>query len=240
MATRTLLEIVQAFCGERGLKVPTSVIGNTDKQVVQFKGLLEKLNRDLITRKAFQQNTIEDTHTTLAQVDQGDIDAIAEKGFEGFRFQSVFNRTTRQPLFGGIESAEWQFRQTLNLSGPLYTFRLRGNRLLMNPAPPAGQTIAFEYFSSWFIKTVTTGDPKKFYTADTDYHALGDDIPLAWLTWAWAQAKGFEYAEDFRAYERLVARKLARDNAPPVVNLATNRSQATPGIVVPPGSWSVP
>lgn len=236
MAAMTLLQIVAAFTAERGLAVPATAATNTDRQVIQIVGLLNAFNRDLLTRKAFQQNTVEATFTTLAAEDQGSIDTIAPSGFEGVMLDTVYNRTMRLPMSGGVTPSEWQTRKALNFTGPLYQFRIRNNRLLMIPTPTAGQTIAFEYLSSWFVKD-TGGTLKKFWTADTDYSVLGDELPQAYLAWAWPKAKGFEYAEDFTLYERLIETKLARSNAPQAASLSGGVQNLRPGIVVSPGSW---
>jgi hypothetical protein len=239
MATQTLIQIVQSFAAERGLPVPSAALSSSDRQIVQIVGLLQAFNRDLITRKAFQANSVEALWTMLAAENQGSIDTIAPSGFEGILLETVYDRTLRLPLAGGVSPSEWQTRKALNFTGPLYRFRLRNGNLLMNPAPTAGHILAFEYFSSWFVKDAG-GTLKKFWTADTDYSIMGDDLPLAYLSWAWPAAKGFEYAEAFTAYERMIASKLNRDNAPEVARLDGTSDRMQPGVVVSPGSWPLP
>lgn len=236
MAAMTLIQLVAAFTAERGLAVPATAASNADRQITQIVGLLNAFNRDMLTRKAFQQNTTEATFVTTATEDQGSIDTIAPSGFEGIMLDTVFNRTMRLPMAGGVTPAEWQTRKALNFTGPLYQFRIRNNRLLMIPTPTAGQTIAFEYLSSFFVSEAG-GALKKFWTLDSDYSILGDELPQAYLAWAWPKTKGFEYAEDFMAYERLVAAKLGRSNAPKPASLSGDSTSLRPGIVVSPGSW---
>ena len=236
MATQTLLQLVQSFAGERGLPVPVTVAGNTDRQVLQIKELLNSFNRDLLTRKAFQQNTVEATWTTIAAEDQGDIDTIAPSGFEGILLQSFFDRTLRLPLAGGVTPDMWQARKALNFTGPLYQFRIWQNHLFSTPAPAVDHTWAFEYFSSWFVKSAA-GVLKRYWTADDDYSIMGDALPIAYLDWKWPQAKGFEYAENFTQYERLISARLGRSNAPQAAMLDNSSRDVGPGIVISPGSW---
>lgn len=236
MAAQTLLELVQAFTAERGLPVPVYVVSNPDRQIMQILALLKAFNRDLLTRKAFQQNTVETTWQSLASEDQGDIDLIAPSGFEGILLDTFWDRTLRLPMAGGVTSSEWQARVALNFTGPLYQFRIWQNHLWSVPAPVADHTWAFEYLSSWFVRS-EANDLKKFWTADTDTSIMGDELPLAYLAWAWPQAKGFEYAEAFAQYERLISVKLGRSNAPQKADLAGSFQPLRPGIVVSPGSW---
>lgn len=236
-----LLAIVQEFCRGRALPVPNGVQGSADAQITQIQAMLNELCFDLITRRGFQQNTREATFTSIAAEDQGDINTLAPYGFEGIMLESLFDRTQRLPLYGGLGSSEWQARKAFQITGPEYQFRLRNDKFLFNPALPADHEIAFEYFSSYFIVNNSgSGDPyKPYWTLDTDTFVWGDAIPLAWLKWKWPSAKGFDYAEEFNAYERLIAAKLSRTNAPPRIHMDDGQRDFTPGIWVPAGNWPV-
>lgn len=238
----TLLQIVQEFCRRRALPVPTSAISNQDTGVAQILGLLNEFLEDLQTRKAWQRNTFECTFTSSADEDQGDITTLCPYGFQEILWETFFNRTQRLPLYGGIDAAEWQARKAFGITGPFYSFRLRQNRMLFTPALPASQLIAFEYYGSNFVKDATAVPPsatafKPYWTQDSDTCTLGDVLPLKYLTWAWAARKGFEYAEDFAAYERAVAVASARDARPQKVRLDGAVQDLRPGIIVPEGNW---
>lgn len=234
-----LLQIVQEFCGRRALPVPNSVVSNPDPQILQMKGMLNKFLEDLVTRKAWQVNTVQALHTTLAQEDQGSINTIAPYGFVQILPETFFDRTQRLPIYGGTSPQEWQARKAFNITGPYYQFRLRGDRLLFTPSSPAGHVVAFEYFSNFFVIDKDGVTRKKFWLDDADTCALDDTLPIAYLEWAWPKAKGFEYAEDFAAYERLINTYASGDNTPPSVNLAGKTHELRPGIFVPAGSWPI-
>lgn len=233
----TMLSIVQDFCGRSKLPVPASAQSSSDPQVIQIVGLLREHFDDLTTRKAWSMVTLETTFVSTATEDQGAIDTIAPYGFQEIILQSIFDRTQRLPLLGGLGSAEWQARKAFNFTGPLYDFRLRGGRLLFNPALPAGHTIAFEYFSSYFC--TSGGVPAEYMTLDADIPLLGNRIATAYLRWAWKKDKGFDYAEEFAQYERLVTTKSARDARPQQVNIGDRDCDLQPGIFVPYGTWNV-
>lgn len=240
-----LLALIQEFCGRTNIPVPTYVIGNPDPQILQAKGLLNEFCDDLATRKSWQKNTIETIFTTTATEDQGDINTLCPYGYMGIEFETLFDRTQRLPLVGGISPSEWQARKAFNVTGPLYQFRLRQDRFLFNPAPPAGHEIAFEYFSAWFVQNnaVTVPDPALFrlyWEKDTDSCTLGDQLPLAYLRWKWKAEKGLEYAEDFRRYEVLTATIAARNFPARTLYLDGKSQDLRPGIIVPPGSWPIP
>lgn len=234
-----LLQLVQEFCGGRGLPVPSYVVGNPDPGVLQIKAILNEFLLDLQTRKAWQRNTFETVFTSVAGEDQGDILTLCPFGFEQILWETIFDRTERLPLRGGVSPAEWQARKAFQITGPWYQFRLRQNRLLFSPDLPVDHEIAFEYYGSNFVWTA--GDVAiTTWTTDTDTCTLGDGLPRLYLGWKWPMKKGFDYAEDFAAYERLLAVKAARDNRPPAVDLAGNTCDFRPGIFVPEGNWNLP
>lgn len=236
-----LLGLIQEFCKRRALPVPTSAISNQDQGVMQMVAILNEFLEDLQVRKAWQRNTFETVFTSTAAEDQGDIMTLCPYGFEEILWETFFDRTQRLPLFGGVNPAEWQARKAFNITGPLYNFRLRQNRLLFTPALPADHSIAFEYYGSFFVKNNTGSGAtyRQYWAADTDTCTLGDTLPLQWLAWKWSAKKGFDYAEDFMTYEKSVAVKLARDNRPKAVNLSSSTRELRPGIFVPEGNWNI-
>ena len=237
-----LLQLIQEFTGRTNIPVPTYVIGNPDPQILQAKGLLNEFCDDMTLRNVWEFNTQETLHVSLATEDQGAINTICPLGYQGMLLETVFDRTQRLWLFGGLSASEWQARKAFNFTGPYYQFRLRGGRLLFNPAPVAGHTIAWEYNSSFYVKNnaVTVPDPataRQYWEKDTDSCLLGDALPIAYLRWAWKKEKGLEYAEDFNKYERMVATYSARDKAAPILDMGDCQKPIVPGIFVPAGSW---
>lgn len=237
----SMLTIIQNHCGRSGLPVPASAQSSADPQVLQMVGILQEAFDDFTTRKMWQANTRETTFVSTATEDQGNIFTLAPYGFQGIDFESIFDRTQRLPLLGGISGAEWQARKAFNFTGPLYDFRLRQDRLLFNPALPVGHTIAFEYFSAYFAASADVVPVYRIYLLnDTDTCTLGDRLCTAYLRWAWKKEKGLDYAEDFLAYERLVSTHSARDARPQAIQMGDQNDSLQPGIFVPYGSWMVP
>ena len=51
--------------------------------------------------------------------------------------------------------------------------------------------------------------------------------------------KGFDYAEDFADYEKMIVDAMAKDGGKPTLNLAGSANDYPPGIMVPVGSWNL-
>jgi hypothetical protein len=126
------------------------------------------------------------------------------------------------------------------ITGPRYSFRLRGGNFMVTPAPPAGHTWAFEYITENWLQHVDTTFGKLF-TADTDIILLPDQIVAADLEWRWLRAKGLSYAEEFNSAERLIVDALGRDGPKPVLWMDFNGERnIEPGIFIPSGTWMQP
>jgi hypothetical protein len=234
----TVLQIAQKFAGRQGLPQPSFVVGNSDAQVIQILGLLEEFCDDLVTRGLWEQNTRECVFQTQAQEDQGSIYTLADQGYRGMLPDTCFNRTQRLKIPIALSPEEWQLRKTLGFTGSLYQGRIRQDRFLFIPAPTAGQTIAFEYKSEYFVNDVN-GVGKKWPTADSDTFIMNDSLPVAYLRWAWKSAKGLDYGEEFAKYELLVNQEKSSTRVSQKVSLDAEVGDAKPGLIVPPGSWQL-
>lgn len=232
-----LLEIVREARGRLGQSLPTSVAGNSDPGVIQMKGMLNEFLEDLVVRKFWQSNVIEGHFDALAQESQGELETLFP-GFEGILPDTVYNRTSRLQIGGGLAPRDWAARKAFNFAGPLPTYRLRNNQFLLVPAPVAGHQYYLEYLSSYFVKGVGS-TLRKYWLLDTDVCTMGESLPIAYLKWAWKCAKGLEYAEDFRKYEAMLETRSLRDTSPQVIRMDGVESAAGPGIIVTPGSWPV-
>lgn len=234
----TLLEIVTDLCGRQNLPVPTTVYGTADAQIRQIMRLLEEGCNDLAVRGGWQGLTFEASLTTTATEDQGAMATIASNGFRYIKNQTIWSRTRRLPVCGPLDAQEWQMLKALFVNGPYYQFRIRGDHLLVNPTPPAGESWYFEYLSKNWILAVDGITYKRRFTADTDTILLPDDIALQDLRWRWKKEKGMDYAEDMRTAEMQMKDALGRDGGKPNLSMdGESRRGPVPGVFVSPGSW---
>jgi hypothetical protein len=89
-------------------------------------------------------------------------------------------------------------------------YREREGQFLIGPAPPAGQTIAYEYASSYWAKS-SASVAKAAFTADDDGTYLDEELLKLDLKWRFKQAKGLDYGEDMETAERAIELALATD-----------------------------
>jgi hypothetical protein len=235
----TAKTIVQEFCRRQKLPVPNTVQGSTDAQVVRILGLLNEMLDDFVVKELWQQNTVEATHTTLALSDQGAITTIAP-GFVNIVPDSFFNRSGNLQVYFGLTADEWQARQVVGGGlGPTYWARLRQDRLLVDPTPPAGETWAFEYRSEYFCKNASN-TLKQYLTDDSDYLIVPERLGVLWLRWRWKAEIGLDYAEEKDMYLEQVTSFSRRDNNGLVANMGCGEDKLKAGIVIPIGDWPLP
>lgn len=232
----TLLEVVQRFCIRTGIPSPSFVVASTDSQVAQLRGLVDELCEEFVTRLKWTGLTKEALFITIAAEDQGALATIAP-GISGNSIDNdtIFNRTLRLPIYGPMAGDKWQALKALPTTGPFYKFRVRGGRILMNPAPPAGHQCAFEFRSKLVVLAADGVTIKQYCDADTDTFLVDDVLILAGLRWLWKKEKGLPYAEEFTRFEGMFNDQNARDGARPVLSMDNNQSRgAYPGIFISP------
>jgi hypothetical protein len=127
--------------------------------------------------------------------------------------QTEWNRTTRWPLLGPKSAQEWQtFKSGIVSAGPRQRFRILGNSLTINPSPPPGQMVSYEYISNaWVIGA--DGTYKTAFTADTDKNVFGDSLMITGLKTQWKQAKGLDFTFDLGEFRTLLEQAKAQDKS---------------------------
>lgn len=232
----TLLEVVQRFCTRTGIPSPAFVVASTDAQIKQIQGLIDELCEEFSTRLRWSGLTLEASFTTVAAEDQGALTTIAP-GISGTAIdnETIFNRTLRLPVYGPMPGDKWQALKALPTTGPFYKYRIRGGRLLFNPAPPAGHSCAFEYRSKMVVVAVDGVTIKPYPTADDDSFLIDDVLLLAGLRWLWKKEKGLPYAEEFTRFEQMFNDQNARDGSKPRLSMDGSSSRgAYPGVFISP------
>lgn len=235
----SLLSVVNHFCARTGLPQQATVIGSSDTQVAQIRALLEEEGNDLAQRGSWQALTLEASHTTVADEDQGALTAIASNGFRYIKNDTIWDRTNQLPVYGPISDQEWQARKAMIDDSPRYQYRIRGGKLLAQPAPAAGYEWCFEYVSQNWILGADGTTYKQYFTLDTDTILLPETLVMMGLRWRWLREKGLDYAELFRTYEMQVKDAFGRDGGKPILHM-DGEKVAGPGVFVPSGSWISP
>lgn len=232
----TMLTVVNDAQRRLGLNVSSTVAGNSDETTVQLLALLNQAGEELAQDYQWQALIREATFTTVATESQGSISTIAP-GFGYILNQTIWNRSLRRPIFGALSAQEWQLLKASSVTGPFQQFRIVGDALKFIPAPPAGQTCAFEYASKNWCTDTTGVTGKSAFTADDDLSVLDERLLVLSLTWRFKQSQGLDFTAELQMFEDIVRNAQTRDGGKPVLDLNGKVSILMPGVMIPQGNW---
>lgn len=202
----SLATIVQTACALSNVPVPTSIISNTDQNVVQMLALLNREGKWFQRIHDWQVLRAESSFTTLAANQQiADMASFTDSAsasvtdFDRFVPDTMFDRTAARQILPTTHT-KYQFDKARTASGIYPRYILRGNALLFTPAPAAGSSVFFEYISkNWCESSGGTG--KTAFAVDTDVGIINEELLTQALLWRFLKAKGLDYAEEFRRCE---------------------------------------
>lgn len=238
--TMTLLQVAQEFADRMGLERPSFVMASTEDMERQIRALANEVINDITSRgESWPMLQKQATFTSVASTDQGLMSTIAPYGFKYVIVESLYDRTDGRPLFGPRNAPRWQESEAVANTGPLYTYRIWQGRFMVQPALPAGHTIAFEYASDMAILRDDGTTWVRRFVADTDVFQLDEELLLSGLKWKWRRAKGLSYAEEQRTFEILMAQAIGNGPQKGALNLRGMAGDIRPGIWVPSGNWPI-
>lgn len=232
----SLLTIVQGACADLNIVQPSAVAASSDLQVKQLLELAKKEGKELARRFDWQILQKETSFTTAATETQTTLSAVASD-FARIVNRSMWNRTESRRILGPLNAQEWQHRKAAAAQAAVtYFFRIRGDSILFNPTPTAGQSVYFEYISTKWCQS-SGGTAQTNWAADGDTALIDEDIIKLGIVWRWKMAKGLEYAEDFRTYEMALQDIFGADAGKDNIDLTGDASVAE--VNISEGSWSL-
>jgi hypothetical protein len=234
-----LLDLVQSVAIKVGLTAPAAAITSPDQNIQQIVYFANESGQELAHRFPWQALTKEATFVTVATESQGALATLTGPDFVSIVNETMWDRSTKRPVFGPKVPAEWQQLKAQFVNGPWSQYRIRGNQVLFIPVPAAGDNIYFEWTSNYWASTAaapTVGAQKAFAT-DTDMSLLSERVILLDTVWRYKQTKGLDYSEDYDKAEGAIADLMSRDASKPTLNLSGPQGNIQPGVWVPSGNW---
>ena len=232
MGTQTVLQLVQEFCGLKGLPIPAALMGSNATSVVQYRALLNQVLREAIS-KPWPETKVQASITTLATADQGNVNTLFP-GIVGFVKDTIWIETQTIPVRGPLTDSSWAALTALQIAGPPYSFWLGGEHFYLTPTPPAGNTLSAIYTTDYKYFNGTT--PKLELTDDQDTTVVPDRVMISGLCAYWGKIKGLDgWKDDMAAFHADISYSIS--NTLPTLAMDTQGDTTRPRIFIPPGSW---
>lgn len=237
----SLLTVVQAVATKVGLGKPPAVASSIDSNLQQMVSFANEAGQELAGRFGWQELTKEANFTTIASEAQGALSALTGPDFAFVLNETMWDRSTKRPVFGPKVPAEWQQLKAQFMTGPWSQYRIRGNQVLFIPVPAAGDGIFFEWVSNYWvgIAAAPTVGVQNGFTLDTDVSLLDERLIALDALWRYKAAKRLAYDEDFDKAEAAIADAISRNASKPTLNLSGPQGNIQPGVWVQAGNFTL-
>ena len=226
--TAVVLDVIQRVSRAVGITAPTTAVGSTDEGALQMVELLNQECRALASRHDWSFMRSEAAFTAVATTSQGtlrDCCGATFYGVKGIVNDTMWNSTRQLPIYGPTSNRRWQARKMLNVAGPYSEYRLSGelnfgdSLLVITPAPTAGDSIHFQYYTKWFVLP-STSSQERVENIESDADTLVDVCEHVGLD-GWQARQVLEqgsYAKEVRAIEQYYQQRGIRSVPAIVIN----------------------
>lgn len=237
-ANSTVLALVQSFCREYGLPVPTALQGSTDAGAVQMRELLQTVGEDIWAQTNWQQCSRTATFTSVAGSAQGSIYTICSEALASIIPRTFWDLTSRIPVFGPVSSPNRMTITAYGLTTPSYYFYIENDTLKMQSAMPASHSMSLVYKTrNWILDNASI--PKSVFSTDGDVCVFSDRLMKAGLRAFWLRMKQMPHKFEMEKFEDMKMAEASINTVAPILKLDNAQSMPAAGIVIPLGNWTV-
>lgn len=231
----SILQVVQEYCGLRGLPVPTSIVGSTERSAVQYLSVLKAVGRKA-GQYNWQRQKVQGTFTAVAQANQGKLTTLFPS-LSALEPGGMWNISRKIPVRGPVSDAEWAVQTALKLAGPPFVSWISQNQLFLSPIPEVGEVFSAIYQTVYYYAD-SMGSPKGVISADTDTFLFPDDVALKGFEAVWKKQVGEAYIDDENEFLDLIS-KGKLNGGMPTYRLDSPTTAPGPRIYIPIGNWPV-
>lgn len=154
----TLLAVTQTLAKRLILPAPSTVIGNTEQNVILMLAMLELAGKEI--RDQFSWPELHKEYTFTLATDTGSYALPSD--FNSVLFETHWNRDQSWPLIGPLSPQQWQtIKSGITSTVPRARFRVKGYtsaQFFIDPVPGSGengQTLVYEYTTKTWLRPKT-------------------------------------------------------------------------------------
>ena len=250
MSDATLLEIANGIAIE--IRFPTfgSLIGNSSKNAIAVLNAIKKgVERDVFRSDNWNglrypfQVTFDGTN---------DIYQLPQK-FDSILNQTAWDVINERPAMGPVDTYQWMELTRSNIATPnQYLFYKLvdhnfGSGLVkaieFYPSQEAGSSVGFEcwYISKWYVKDGSTGEDKRYFTADNDKTIIDSELVEQAGLVRMLRSLGLSFQDELEELQSLLKERGTKDGGMTAIDMrGPMRMYPYPNIpgFVPPAAWA--
>jgi hypothetical protein len=234
----TALQVVQQAASELGLPRPVAAMTSPEQTLIQMWALLNSCGNELCLYHDWQylrrvQSIVGvDGQTLYPRPDD----------FSHQINQTIWDKASQRPVAGPISPQGWAVIKNSAIStGPFMRYRITEDSVELNPAPPPGESVNYEYVSNgWVQRNLDPNMFVAFITSDADILLHDFWLLVRFLKLKMWEAKGLETTNLMSDFSRTFNALLGYDSGAPVLSLSPRAGMPwlTPHNI-PEGNWNV-
>lgn len=215
----SIILLAEDIADELSIGRPSVLIGD-DGDGAKILRFMRRTCR-LLAKRDWEFLKKEQTFTTVAAESQT---SAIPTDFKRFVNGTFWNRTTRRPVVGPLSSSEWAYYKANVNAGVRDQFRQAGGEIQIYPAPPAGQTIAYEYIKNTICTASDGVTEKSDFETDADIPIFDDELVILGVVWRYKKSAGGDYAEEFREFVLRLEDEFKNDGGSDIINMGGSRN----------------
>ena len=204
----TLLSICQDVARSSKVKVPSTIIGNSELEAVRLLESITETVNDLLKRVDWEELQAEATITTVASTEGYNLPSDFERITNG----TAWNTTNTNQMVGVVSAQEWQDLKNRTSSSSSFTdrYRIRGGQVLIFPTPAAVESLVYEYTVNTPVES-SGAVAQTGWEADTDVPRIDAYLVQLGTKWRFRKVNGMPYQEDMSQYNEIGLLKKGQD-----------------------------
>lgn len=225
----TALSVAQAVATYIGIEVPSMLVADTDREVVELREVISEMAQEIAFDSGHDWRILRALQSEAGDGATSAFDLPSDFRRLGVREQ-IWTTRLQHPLEVIRSVDRWlqiDIRDVDYLSGAWIRI---GDQIQVKPTPEATETLKYYYLSDkiWLDNDGST--TRAALTEDTDVFRIDERVLKLGAIWRWRQGKGLDYAEDMQNYQRALAARVT-DEADTRV-LAVGRRRRPRGVEI--------
>lgn len=206
----TALSICQSVCYESNQPAPSALYGSTDPAALQLLHLYYAVGRELRQAKCWPQ--LKRTHTITTS--SGDTTYDLPTDFYSQTLDTFWDQSNQRRMQGPLSDSSYNeiLYGVTTVAHKFYRIfgRPTEQQIQIQPSPPTGETLSFDYISKGWIYDVSGVTYVESLTAEADYAVFDDDLMILGVKAYFYREKGWDYQALMADFQSRIAAAQAR------------------------------